>query len=81
MNESLRILIPYFVMFFAIGLFSYIFVKKNREKIGLDKYHEIINIVVQKVQLKIKSLCTYKRLQKRATANSKAYCRRNSKRQ
>lgn len=48
MNESLRILIPYFVMFIAIGIFTYIFVKKSREKIGLDKYHEIINIVVQK---------------------------------
>lgn len=48
MNESLRVLIPYFIIFIAIGIFTYIFVKKSREKIGLDKYHEIINIVVQK---------------------------------
>ena len=48
MNETLQTIIPYLVVWIGLGIFTYFIVKKSREKIGIDKYHELLNIVVPK---------------------------------
>ena len=48
MNETLQTIIPYLVVWIGLGIFTYFIVKKSREKIGIDKYHEFLNIVVPK---------------------------------
>ena len=48
MNETLQTIIPYLVVCIGIGIFTYFTIKKSREKIGIDKYHELLNIVVPK---------------------------------
>lgn len=48
MNETLQTIIPCLVVWIGIGIFIYFIVKKSRKKIGIDKYHELLNIVVPK---------------------------------
>lgn len=48
MNETLQTIIPCLVVWTGIGIFTYFIVKKSRKKIGIDKYHELLNIVVPK---------------------------------
>lgn len=48
MNETLQTIIPCLVVWIGIGIFTYFIVKKSRKKIGIDKYHELLNIVVPK---------------------------------
>lgn len=48
MNETLQTIIPCIVVWIGIGIFTYFIVKKSRKKIGIDKYHELLNIVVPK---------------------------------
>lgn len=48
MNETLHTIIPCLVVWIGIGIFTYFIVKKSRKKIGIDKYHELLNIVVPK---------------------------------
>lgn len=48
MNETLQTIIPSLVVWIGIGIFTYFIVKKSRKKIGIDKYHELLNIVVPK---------------------------------
>lgn len=48
MNETLQTIIPCLVVWIGIGTFTYFIVKKSRKKIGIDKYHELLNIVVPK---------------------------------
>ena len=50
MNETLQTIIPYLVVWIGLGIFTYFIVKKSREKIGIDKYHELLNIVVPKLR-------------------------------
>ena len=44
MNETLQTIIPCLVVWIGIGIFTYFIVKKR----GIDKYHELLNIVVPK---------------------------------
>ena len=48
MNETLQTIIPCLVVWIGIGIFTYFIVKKSRKNIGIDKYHELLNIVVPK---------------------------------
>ena len=48
MNETLQTIIPCLVVWIGIGIFTYFIVKRSRKKIGIDKYHELLNIVVPK---------------------------------
>ena len=52
MNETLQTIIPCLVVWIGIGIFTYFIVKKSRKKIGIDKYHELLNIVVPKGTVK-----------------------------